>query len=515
MNEKTHYEVLGIAEDASAKEVVTAYRRLAMKWHPDRHDGDSDAQERFKDIGVAFRVLKDPALRAAYDEALAQSRQAQSQQANARASEARTSREDTGGFKQTWSQDSAQEQDEAQQTFFTEMLEIALGLAAREFGEDEIRNALIALGCPESMARAVAPLALRSGARPRRGEDSGAPPLKDPAIATWDEALPFYVAAMGAEVSGDSKVSERFARYIQSFRSFHTGSAQASRFNPAALFFNLGWLGYKKLYKRAAAAALLYVAVSSAPFLLDSDLERAAIWALVGGILVSVWVAMTANRALFNRARAVIFTSAGQPDARSQLDQIRRRGGSSVVGLVLALVLGYFTALPAFGIARAKVDQQRQHAAALQRERDRMAAEAEALVTKARQDAVEAKERGIQVRYDQFLDGAFRRFPIIDRESNQYSAVAENWVVGRLEAHINGGIDKDVALRMAINDLAAEVQRQQAQQTPAPSVYANAGQPQPRAKQLPAQTPTRGVFTDAERAQNSQILCTTFASACR
>ena len=67
-NKRDYYEVLGVSKDASAEEIKKAYRKLAMKYHPDQNAGDAAAEAKFKEVGEAYKILSDDEKRSRYDQ---------------------------------------------------------------------------------------------------------------------------------------------------------------------------------------------------------------------------------------------------------------------------------------------------------------------------------------------------------------------------------------------------------------------------------------------------------------
>ena len=65
---RDYYEILGVSKTADGEEIKRSYRRLAMKYHPDRNEGDAEAETKFKEAAEAYEVLSDPARRQRYDQ---------------------------------------------------------------------------------------------------------------------------------------------------------------------------------------------------------------------------------------------------------------------------------------------------------------------------------------------------------------------------------------------------------------------------------------------------------------
>jgi molecular chaperone DnaJ len=68
LTKRDYYEVLGLKKGATPEEIKKAYRKLALKYHPDRNSSDSNNEDKFKEINEAYQVLSNPEKKARYDQ---------------------------------------------------------------------------------------------------------------------------------------------------------------------------------------------------------------------------------------------------------------------------------------------------------------------------------------------------------------------------------------------------------------------------------------------------------------
>jgi curved DNA-binding protein CbpA len=141
-----YYEVLELPRSASAEEIKANYRKLAMKWHPDRNAGSAEAEEKFKEISEAYSVLSDSISRTEYNarlDAWAQAKEAGSVGA-----------EFERGFGRGFARNFTPE--EAAYMFMNEMYNLAVELTMQNVGWRDIAQELVKRGCPAATANEIA-----------------------------------------------------------------------------------------------------------------------------------------------------------------------------------------------------------------------------------------------------------------------------------------------------------------------------------------------------------------------
>ena len=133
------YHVLGIDYNASQEEIKLAYRRVAMKWHPDRNGNSAESMQRFHQAAQAYKQLFEPANRAKPDE-----------------SEAGAHREPQHEYADRDANGDGSQEASADSVFWDVMLDYAIKLAQSGMSENEITLIIIRNGYPERLARTIA-----------------------------------------------------------------------------------------------------------------------------------------------------------------------------------------------------------------------------------------------------------------------------------------------------------------------------------------------------------------------
>ena len=363
-----HYEILGVRPDATEQQIKEAYRREAMKWHPDRHDGAAakgEADRRFKDLAVAYRTLRNPVDRANYDRQLdqklrqeyeaRQQEQARQQRAHNEKAQQRQTRQEPPqpDFADTGPQFEEQtaSNDDANQMFYEQMLDLAFELAGRGFPEFNIFKALIALGCPEALAKAVAAVAAKKAqpgthnGQSSQSTKSQSTPQQADDLHSDSEKEDYYKAALGPKNQ---------TYFLDKFRRFdRMGSAGFSWPSAGQFFAGVFWL----FYRRMTLIGLLYL---FAPYLLIGLLFgfKSTIGVNLMGItnigIFMIYLPGRANAIYYNYVnKRIKAAKAKSNDQAAQFAILNRIGGTSsaIVWLFSTLFLGGIlaaVALPAY-----------------------------------------------------------------------------------------------------------------------------------------------------------------------
>jgi curved DNA-binding protein CbpA len=153
-----YYKALELEKGATGDEIKANYRRLAMKWHPDRNQGSAEAEERFKSISEAYSVLSDEVSRREYDARLdyeaAGGTWQQQPGAGYQQGFAGGAGRGFSGFGQGFARGFSREQ--AADMFMNEMYNLAIELTMQNVGWRDIAAELVRRGCPDEAAQEIA-----------------------------------------------------------------------------------------------------------------------------------------------------------------------------------------------------------------------------------------------------------------------------------------------------------------------------------------------------------------------
>ena len=425
-----YYEILGIGKNASTLEIKAAYRREAMKWHPDRHQGSkekSDATIKFKIIAEAYRTLSNSQLRAAYDENIYKN-------SNEQFSENSSSSDDKGDKK-----------DDATTIFNEQMLDLASELAAQGFDVGKIYNTLISLGCPTAIARAAAAFVFKKHSP--QENDSDTQPKNE---SNQNKREEFFKALIGEK-------NQKF--YLTKFLEFDKKSPSIQiTWNFWAALFNVFWMFYRKMWLGGLLYLVFYymalLIIAGSIFTVTESFEKA--FNLASGIVLVpffVFTGLFANWYYYRYCKLKI----QRIDSKNirYIDKIKiltKSGGTSniiIAALVLISLTGIFAAiaLPAYQnySKKAREAETRMHQS-----------KSGEYDTQSRQ-TIESQKQNELLRAEYLKELAIieSRHPELNPTSSGYMPKNEEWVLKRLQYYKDQNLTPVNALKLAISDYEA------------------------------------------------------------
>ena len=418
-----YYEILGININANNTEIKVAYRREAMKWHPDRHQGIQekiDATRKFKLIAEAYRTLIDPNLRAAYD---ADKHSKTNQRFN----------------ENTNTTDNNQQETDADKIFNEQILDLAFDLASQGFSIEKIYDTLTSLGCPNTIAKAAASFAFKKHSPHNQSK-------KESNINQDEE---FYLALIG---------EKRQNYYLNYFTEFEKRPHVIQvTWNWWAAFFNVFWMFYRKmwlvgfLYLIFSYITMLIVALSIST--ITESFEKAV--TLASGIILLPFFALTglfANWHYYRHCKTII-KKINKKNIK-YIDKIKilaKKGGTSNIVyyfLLFIFIAGIFAeiALSAYQDYTNKIKNQVIH----QQQSNSSKANTSA-PSRFDQDNNEA----YRTEYLRELKIIEARHPELNPESPKYLQENEDWVRKKFDIYVSQNHTPINALKLAISDYEA------------------------------------------------------------
>lgn len=229
------HHILGIDHAATQEEIKLAYRRVAMKWHPDRNANSPESRERFHQAALAYKLLFERATRDDRTESGPRPSYGEQDADTDRADDYSDNHTDADGERAA---DDESQQDSADSIFWEAMLDYAIKLAQNDMNENDIRLAIARNGCPERLVKSIAEKAYNIHAHYATGSGPGRKQKVHPDQSSFkDERLDaeLWRAFLGQR-SFLFSARDAIDYYLMAFRGFR----QSANLNP------LSWISVNR-----------------------------------------------------------------------------------------------------------------------------------------------------------------------------------------------------------------------------------------------------------------------------